>query len=373
VRVTPSAVIVIVLSFGCQKAPAQSSTQAAAAQPRTQSSDATPGAARPTAAQATQPGTEPQTPDPAATPKAAEPAAKPVPAALPDVLARVNGEDIKRAEFERALKNMESRAGRQVPAEQRDRVFRGLLDQLVTLHVLLQESRSRNITVTDADLDARLQEVKKQFPNEQEFTKALASRNMTVEGLREEARSEIAVSKMVQAEVAPQIKIQESDVKAFYDKNPQQFQQPETFRASHILIRVDANATEAQKKEARTKIEGLLEQIRQGADFAAIATTNSQDGSASNAGDLNFFRKGQMVAPFQQAVEALEVGKVSGVVETQFGYHLIKLTDKRPARTVPLSEVSTRIGQFLMMREKQQKAGKFVETLKAKSKIEILI
>jgi peptidyl-prolyl cis-trans isomerase C len=241
------------------------------------------------------------------------------------------------------------------------------------MHVLLQETKSRNITVTDADLSARIDELKKQFPSEEEFTKALAARNMTVDALREEARSEIAVSKMMQAEVSPQIKIQDGDIKAFYDKNPQQFQEPESFRASHILIRVDLSATEAQKKEARARIAGLLQQVQQGADFAAIAKANSQDGSAPNGGDLNYFRKGQMVAPFQQAVEALKVGEVSGVVETQFGYHIIKLTDRKAARIVPLAEVSPRIGQFLMMREQQQKAGSFVESLKAKSKIEILI
>ena len=201
----------------------------------------------------------------------------------------------------------------------------------------------------------------------------MASRGMTIDELKKETRAELGVSKMVEQAVKPLIKIDESQVKDFYDKNPAQFQQPEGFRASHILIRVDANATDAQKKEARAQIEAIQKQLQGGADFATVAKEKSQDGSAANGGDLNVFRKGQMVEPFQKAVEALKVGETSGIVETQFGYHIIKLTDKQAARTVPLAEVSTRIGQFLTMRAQQEKANEFVQGLKAKSKIEILI
>jgi peptidyl-prolyl cis-trans isomerase C len=353
------------MSAGCQKAPAQSATPAAAPAQAPGASGQQPPVA--TTGQAPQAAAQ----TPGAPPAA--PAVKPVPVQLPDVLARVNGETVTRAEFERAIKNVEARAGRQVPAEQRDQVYRGVLDQLVTFHMLEQEVKARNVSVTDQEVDARLEQVKKQFPSEDEFKKAMASRGMTIDELKKETRAELGVSKMVEQAVKPLIKIDESQVKDFYDKNPAQFQQPEGFRASHILIRVDANATDAQKKEARAQIEAIQKQLQGGADFATVAKEKSQDGSAANGGDLNVFRKGQMVEPFQKAVEALKVGETSGIVETQFGYHIIKLTDKQAARTVPLAEVSTRIGQFLTMRAQQEKANEFVQGLKAKSKIEILI
>jgi len=369
--------VTLLLSAGCQKAPAQSTNSTPAGAGATSQAAAVPAAGATQApapsAPTGQPGVPPVAGAPGAAPQSQSPAVKPVPAQLPEVLARVNGEAISRAEFERALKNIEGRAGRQVPSEQRDAVYRGVLDQLVTFHVLQQEVKARNIAVSDADLDARLAEVKKQFPSEDEFKKALGSRGMSLDDLRKETRSELAVSKMVESVVAPQIKIEESEVKDFYDKNPDQFQQPESYRASHILIRVDAGAPDAQKKEARAKAEGLLTQVQAGGDFAQLAKDNSQDGSASNGGDLNYFRKGQMVEPFQKAVEALKVGEVSGVVETQFGYHIIKLTDRKPARTVTLAEAGPRIGQFLTMRAQQQKAGEFLQQLRSKSKIEILI
>jgi len=377
VRFAASLLGILLLVSGaaaCRKAPAQdqsaSSSQPAASQAAPGTPAATPAPAE--APQNPQPG--PAIP-PAGMPGAATPPTpvKPVPAQLPDVVARVNGTDITRKDFERAVSMVEAQAKRQVPPDQRDRVYRDVLDQLVMMRVLEQEATARKIAVTDKDIDDQIAELKKRFPDEAAFTKELSARGMSVADLRGEARSNIAISRMMDAEVTPKAKVDERDVKAFYDQNPNEFKQPEGFRASHILIRVEPNATEAQKKEARARIEGLLAELKGGADFAALAKAHSQDGSAANGGDLNFFQRGQMVEPFQKAVDGLKVGEISGVVETQFGYHVVKLTDKRPARTVPLAEASPRIGQFLLRRAQQEKANEFLQSLRAKGKVEILI
>jgi peptidyl-prolyl cis-trans isomerase C len=366
------ATLIVLLCLACSKAPAES---AATAQP---------GAGAPAAASAS-----PATPEPgtAAGETASnghqagqvagqqddQEAVKPVPEKLPEVLARVNGETITREEFQRAVSNVERNAGQPVPAEHRDRVYRGILDQMISMRVLMQEARTRNVTVTDAELDEHIGRLRQQFPSEDQFTQALAERKMTLEQLREDARRDLTLAKMVDAEVKPKIKIEEREVKAFYDENPAQFQQPETFRASHILVPVPPNATEEQKQAARAEIEGILKDIRGGADFAEMARKHSKDGSAANGGDLGTFPRGQMVAPFEEALVKLSPGEVSGVVETQFGYHVIKLAEKNQGRTVPLAEVSSRIGQFLTMRAQQEQAGEFIKVLRAKSKIEVLI
>jgi peptidyl-prolyl cis-trans isomerase C len=300
-------------------------------------------------------------------------AVKPVPAQLPDVLARVNGEVVSRSEFERAVGVLEKRAGRPVPADQRDRVYRGVLDNLIGVRLLTQEAQSRKVTVTDAEVDQRIDALKKQFKTEDDFNKALSDRGVSLATLRTESRKELAVAKMLEAEIKPKISVNDGDVKTFYDQNPKQFQQPEAFRASHILIRVESAATPEQKKDARSKAEALLKQVQGGADFAALARENSQDGSASNGGDLNYFGRGQMVPAFEQAVVALKPGEVSGVVESPFGYHIIKLADHRAARTVPLAEVSARIGQFLVMQAQQREMVEFVRGLRSKGKVEVLI
>jgi len=360
VKKTCLIVIALVASVGCQRTPAQSASTNPAATPASSGASTAQAPAAPAG----------QTP---AAQAPAEPEVKPVPAELPAVLARVNGEAVSRTEFERAVANIEARAGRQIPAEERDRVYRGLLEQMVSMRALVQETKTKKIAVSDQEVAAQIDEIKKQFPNEADFTKALAERKMTLALLRNEARDEIAVRKLVEAEVGPQVSVSDQDIKTFYDQNPDQFQRPEGFKASHILIAVPNGATAEQKQAARAEAEGLLKQIRGGADFAALAKAHSKDSSSVNGGDLGYFGKGQMVPPFEQAVEKLKVGEVSPVVETQFGFHIIKLTDKQPARAVPLAEVSQRIGQYLVMQQQSAKANEYVRALRARSKIDILM
>lgn len=306
-----------------------------------------------------------------ATPATPEPP-KPMPAQLPDVVARVNGEAVSKADFDRLVKNMELGNG-PIPADQRDRVLRDALDQLVTYTVLKQETRSRNITVSDTEVEERVKQMQSQFPDAQTFEKALAERSMTVERLRSDARIDMSINKLIDAQVATLPGPSDAQAREFYDKNPDKFKQPESVRASHILILADEKADAATKKKARAKIDGLLKQARRGADFAKLARENSQDSSAQQGGDLNYFPRGQMVPPFDAAAFTLKPGQISDVVTTQFGYHIIKVVDRKPAATIAFDQVSDRIKQYLAEQGKQEHAKAFIDGLKGKSKIEVLV
>ena len=303
----------------------------------------------------------------------AEPA-KPVPAQLPEVLARVNGENVTRQEFEEYVQNLEARAGGPVPAEQRDQVFRGVLDQIVGYKLLAQEAKARKVMIPDAEVEARISEIKKQFPSEDLFMQMLISRKMTLEQVRSDAREDMAIGKLIEEEIASKAAVKPEQVQDFYAKNPEQFQQPERVRASHILIAFPQNADAAAKAEAKTKAEAVLKDVKAGKDFAALAKEHSQDpGSAVQGGDLGFFQQGQMVGPFNDAAFSLKPGTTSELVETQFGYHIIKVAEKQPARTIPLDEVRPQVEQFLENRNREQQMQAFVESLKTKGKIEIYI
>lgn len=305
---------------------------------------------------------------------AADAPVKPVPTELPEVVARVNGEAIGKSEFEKALKNVEGRAGRPVPPDQRDRVYRGVLDQLIAYRLLTQETKSRKIDVPDTEVEARLAQIKQQFPSEDVFKQTLAQQSMTVEQLREDAKSDMRVAKMLEGEVNTSGAVQPQDVSTFYEQNPDKFKQGERVRASHILIRTPENADAKTKQEARDKAADVLAQLKGGKDFGELAKHYSQDpGSAANGGDLGYFAQGQMVPPFEQAAFALAPGAVSGVVETPFGFHIIRVADKQAARTVPLEEVKPQIEQFLQNQQRQQKTDAFIDSLKARGKVEILI
>ena len=123
----------------------------------------------------------------------------------------------------------------------------------------------------------------------------------------------------------------------------------------------------------RARTADILKEVAAGKDFAALAKQYSQDGSAAQGGDLGYFGRGQMVAPFENAAFALQPGQTSELVETQFGYHIIRVTEKQAARTMTLDEVRPQLEQFLQARTRQEQTQAFVETLRAKGKVEIFI
>jgi peptidyl-prolyl cis-trans isomerase C len=305
---------------------------------------------------------------------AAEAPPKPVPTQLPDVLARVNGEAITKAEFEKALQNVESNAGGPVPADQRDRVYRSVLDQMIGYKLLIQESKNRKLPVADAEIDQRIAQIRSQFPTEDAFKQALTQQNLTLEQLRSDARSDMAVTNMLQAEVTPKVAVTAAQVDDFYKSNPTQFQQPDRVRASHILLGFPQNADDAAKQKARAQAADVLKQVKAGKDFAGLAKQYSSDpGSAQQGGDLGFFGPGQMVPPFDKAAFSMQPGQTSELVETDFGVHIIRVIAREPSRTVPLDEVRPQILQYLEGQSRQQQTEAFVNSLKSKGKIEILM
>jgi peptidyl-prolyl cis-trans isomerase C len=314
-------------------------------------------------------------PAPAATATTpADPAApvKPMPAQLPDVLARVNGEAVTKANFDMLIKNMELGGG-PIPAERRDEVLRTSLDRLITYTLLTQEAQKRDVTPSDTEVEQRLAEMRQQFPDQAAFQKALGERGMTVERLKADTRTDLAISKMMDAQVASVGEATDADAQDFYDKNPEKFKQGEQVRASHILLLVDEQADEAKRTKARTDMEALLKKARAGEDFGNLARAHSQDGSAAQGGDLGFFPRGQMVPAFDEVAFSLKPGEISDVVTTQFGYHIIKVTERKDASTVPLDQVKGQVKQFLTAQKKQQQADQFIAGLREKSTIEVLV
>ena len=355
-KVLLSLVVAAATVGACSKKPAdaKSSAATAATQP--------PAAIAPGSAPATVPG-QPPAPVPP----------KPVPAQLPSVIARVNGQDVKKEDFDRIIHTMEARAGQPIPPDRRDEIMRGAIDQLVVYTLLSQESRTRGIKIEEAEIDAKIAQLKGQFPTQEAFDKALKDRGMTMESLRKDARVDLSVTKLIESETAALPGPSDLEAKDFYDKNPQRFKQEESVRASHILVRVDEKADAAAKKKARAEIDAVLKQARAGADFGKLAQQHSQDSSAAQGGDLGEFAKGQMVPAFDKVAFELKPGQISDVVTTQFGYHIIKVAEHKPGRTVPFEEAAPQIKEGLARQKKMQRQEAFIEELKKKSKIEVLV
>ena len=308
----------------------------------------------------------------AATPASSQPP-KPFPAQLPDVLARVNGEDIKKADLEMLVRNVELSDG-QIAPERRDEVMRDLLDQLIVHKLLQQETSARNIAVSDAEVDERLKLMKGQFTTTGDFEKALASRNMSEERVRADSRVEIAIKKLIDSETDAFLDVTDEDVRDFYQKNQDMFKRDEAVRASHILLKVDEKADESVRKKRRAEIDRLLQRARAGEDFAKLAKEHSEDqASAVNGGDLDFFARGRTTREFEEAAFALKTGQMSDVVTTKYGYHIIKVTDWRPPSVAPLEGITPQVRHHLVEQRFKGKVESLIAELKKKSRIEVLV
>jgi peptidyl-prolyl cis-trans isomerase C len=180
------------------------------------------------------------------------------------------------------------------------------------------------------------------------------------------------VNEYLRKEVASKATVSEDDIKIYYDGHKDEFKTSDMVRARHILIKVAPQSSEEEKKKAKVKAESVLKKIKDDEDFAGLANNYSDDTSSKlTGGDLGFFARGKMVKPFEDAAFSLKPGEVSGIVETQFGYHIIKLEERKAASTEPLENVKERIQQKLLQDSMRSKVSEFIEKAVKDSKVEI--
>ena len=321
------------------------------------------------------PGKETSTVKPGAQP-AAQQAAPAKAAEVGQVAATVNGKPISMAEYQTEVNRFERRVemmGRGSEEEETVEMKKRILDNMIGREVLKQEAEKLGIKAQDKDVQAQMDNLKMKFGSEEEFKNAIAKMNLTEAGIRQQFTDEAIMRKLVDQEIAAKITLGPDEAKAFYDKNPEIFKSPEMVRASHILVKFDEKASPEDKAKALEKIKGVQKKIQDGADFATVAKEVSDCPSKENGGDLDFFQHGQMVPAFEQAAFALKPNQVSDIVETEYGYHLIKLTDKKEAGVMSFDEMKPRIEQHLKNEKVTQQLAQYVEKLKAGAKIEVFV
>lgn len=290
--------------------------------------------------------------------------------------ASVNGKPISKSQYEGELSAYQKRAaqeGRQLSDADLTIVKHQILESLIDAEVLYQQSQKEGVKVNDQAINEQIETIKKRFPNEAAYKKSLEEMGLSEKEIRAQIQHGLAINQLLDTNVRPKITVTEEESKKFYNNNPNLFKQPEQVKASHILIKMTPNAEESIKIQARKKIETVQIKVRQGEDFGLLAKANSEGPSAQREGDLGYFNRGRMVKSFEDAAFALNVGEVSGIVETQFGYHLIKVTDKKPARTIPYKEVQLRLEQHLKKEKEKTEIQGYIENLKKSAKIKRFI
>ena len=289
-------------------------------------------------------------------------------------IASVNGESITEEAFTEQMNNLKlsyrAQKGTQMPPQEEENLKQQVLQAMITKTVLLQEYRELGLSVDPDRVDQEIQRVKDQFGSEEEFRTSLSERGYTMDRLEKEITQSLQVF-MVQQYVVEDVAVTEEELSRTYNNNLDKITQPESVRARHILITVGEGADEAEKQAAKEKILAIRDELAEGADFAALATAKSEGPSAKNGGDLGFFSADKMVPAFSNAAFALQPGETSGIVETRFGFHIIKLEERKEAWLPTLEQVKDSLRPQL---EQQKAQFVFQEYLqKAQDKADITI
>jgi peptidyl-prolyl cis-trans isomerase C len=313
-------------------------------------------------------------PAPGASTTAPTPDVSPFPDPPPDVVARVNDQPIS-GRFLHGIVQ-QTMTARQLGPEQKSRVYRETLESLIDRELLFEEALARRVKIDDHAAEQAYDKARAQAPDEAEWKASLARQGLTAESYRAEIRVVLAVRALAQQEQERVAKegISDKEARAYFDAHPEEFKRGEAVIVRQILLKAPQDAPAATREAQRKKIEGLLERVRRGEDFAKLARQNSEDpSSAAAGGKLPEILHGSVPPSFEAAAFALKEGEVSGVVETPFGFHLIRLDQRVASRPLTFEEALPGLKRFLLDRRRTEAMQKLVKDLRAKARIEVLV
>ncbi len=297
--------------------------------------------------------------------------------AVDGVAVTVNDRDITENQLEAEIQKMATQMPPEYLEKNRDKVREQALDRLIIWKLLEEKIEEAKIVATEEEVIEQIKEVAAQQKlSLDEFKAMLQARGMNFDEWKQQMKFEMRIQfqKLVEAKMGDQINVTETDANNFYSANIQRFQMPEQVKASHILIQPDTTDPNTDPNEAKAKAlakaQDLLKQIKEGADFAELAKATGGYPSAPRGGDLGFRpRSGGWDAVFEKAAFGLKIGQTSDVVETQFGYHIIMVTDRKEADVTTFEQAKDNIIKMLKQQKQMPLITKYVESLKAQAKI----
>jgi peptidyl-prolyl cis-trans isomerase SurA len=295
------------------------------------------------------------------------------------VAAVVNREVIALSEVEKRAAPELSRLNQAVKdpqkrAEERTRITKAALDALIGEKLMEEQIKELGLSVTDAEVDAAVADVKKQnnVTDDAQFDRLLSGEGFTVATYKDFLRKQMSRMKLVQLKVSPKVKVSEEDLKAAYAQYARMEGEDAEVHARHILVAVDPKATPEQVEAARKKALEIMEEARKpGVDFSELAKKRSEGPSAADGGDLGFFRRGVMVPAFERVAFALKPGEVSEPVRTNFGWHVLKVEERRAVGVADYDEMRPKLEMQLRQQKTEKFVDQYVQELKKKAVIEV--
>jgi len=289
------------------------------------------------------------------------------------IIVTVDGTKITQAEIDADIQQRLAGAAGKMPPEQlaqvKARMQEKTLDNFIARTLLAKECDKKNIASTPEEVDAALDEMRKSLPEGMTLEEALKAGGINLESMKSDISFGLRVTKLIEANVPVPPAPTDADVKAFYEQNKKSFEVQESVQARHILIKSSRDEDKKVRTEKRARAEKLREQLIKGADFATIATENSDCPSKNQGGNLGSFERGRMAKEFEDAAFSQKVDEIGEIIETRFGYHIIQVQGHTPASQKTFDEVQGQIKKHLEQTNKNLAVRDYIEDLKSKATI----
>ena len=317
------------------------------------------------------------TPKPSATPQPLTAdkigAVSDAPESLPDPVARVNGEPISRADLQRvteALLASKHQKLQDLSEADRKSTYLSVLGQIIDDRLITAKSKGE--TVDDLKVEQTYANLQRDYGDTAAFEAEIKKSGQTPDKIRANLRGQIAQQQWLEKQISAETQVTPQEVEKFYkDGPPEKFEIPEMVQASHILVAVRRDAPPEDVLAAETRVNAINERLKKGEKFAEVARDGSDDPNSKNAGgDLGPFSRERVLPEIGDAAFKLKVGEVSPPVRSTFGFHIIKVTDRKPAHLATLDEVRKQIEAYLVQQKRSAAAAKLVQGLRESAKIE---
>jgi len=293
---------------------------------------------------------------------------------LDKVAAKVNSEIITLSAIEERAELLRQKyVGAPISISEQD-LLKDALNMIIEERLQIQEGKKFGFIVDEYAIDAAVEDIKKKNNlADGQLQEMLKREGRTLESYKNHIRDQILVSKITQFEIGNRVKVSEKSIIKYYKKNQKEFWEEGKVRTRHILFISERGSSENQRRAKLRQAKKVLSEIRKGSDFSKLAIKYSEDVSASSGGDVGFVKRGKMVREFEEAVFSLKPGQISDIVETEYGYHIIKVDEVLPGKTLTLKDVKNRIHKILSMQKQKQVYDDWINELKKSAFIEVTL
>ncbi len=282
------------------------------------------------------------------------------------IVAVVNNEVITLSELEEAV------AEAKIPPSQ-SQIQHEMLKKMIEKKLQLQYAKKKGISVSQEELQAALQDIKKRnnFPTDQALKDALAAEHLTLEQYKADLKEQLLLLKLVNREVRSGILIDEAELLDYYKRHPGSFSEPESFKVSQIFFRLPADAKPSTVSDVKAKALRVLELLQKGGDFRELARQYSEGAEATSGGNLGYFKAGHLFPEMDQAISKLQVGQFSGLIQSPSGFHILLLDEKKPAQPKPFEAVKDEVREAVYQQRSDELYQQWIKDLWATAYVEI--